>query len=128
MALVDIAEQLDNRIPVSSAHLESEITHAVRASAAGCKGFVGVIIERLESRSHAAPNWAIKGVRFGRADRDKAGEVLPTVVERMQREFALAENEAAIPQMPTESAEPRDRYKTPQARKNDGESGWPKRR
>jgi hypothetical protein len=101
MAMVDIAEQPDKRIAVSRERLESEITEAVRRLEAGCKGFVGVIIERLEPKSHADPNWAIKGVRFGRADREKAAKVLPTVVERMQREFTLAKT---IPQTPKQSA------------------------
>jgi hypothetical protein len=52
MAMVDIAEQPDKRIAVSREHLESEITEAVRKFEASCKGFVGVIIERLEPKSH----------------------------------------------------------------------------
>jgi hypothetical protein len=99
MAMVDVAEQPTKRDAVSCEQLESEITEAVRKSEAGCKGFVGVLVERVEPKSHTDPNWAIKGVRFGRADRDKAGKVLLTVVDEMQREFALAENEAAIPQL-----------------------------
>jgi hypothetical protein len=100
MATVDIAKQPDKRIAVSREHLESEITEAIKKSAAGCKGFVGVVIERLEPKSDADSNWAIRGVRFGKADRDKVGEVLSTVVDVLQREFTLAENEAAIQQMP----------------------------
>jgi hypothetical protein len=32
-------------------------------------------------------------VRFGKADRDKSGKVLATVVERMQREFSLTDDQ-----------------------------------
>jgi hypothetical protein len=35
-------------------------------------------------------DWAIKGVRFGKADRDNCSLALATIVERMQREFSLA--------------------------------------
>jgi hypothetical protein len=104
MAMDDIAEPPDQRIAVSRERLESEITEAVRRLEAGCKGFAGVIIERLEPKSHADPNWAVKGVRFGGADREKAAKVLPTVVERMQREFTLAKNGATIPLTPKQSA------------------------
>lgn len=104
MAMVDLAKQPDKRIAVSREHLESEITEAVRKFEAGCEGFVGVIIERLEPKSHTDPNWAIRGVRFGTADREKAAKVLATVVERMQREFPLAKNGATIPQTPKQFA------------------------
>jgi hypothetical protein len=109
MAVVDVAVQSDKRNAVSCEQLEFEIGKAVRKFKAGCKDFAGVIIERVEPNSPATANWAIKGVRFGRADRDKAAKVLPTVIERMQREFTLAENGAATAQTPGQSVIHTDR-------------------
>jgi hypothetical protein len=36
------------------------------------KPFVGVIVQQTDPRSRAEPNWAIRGIKFGRADRNKA--------------------------------------------------------
>lgn len=78
----------DKRITASRKQLESAVTEVVK-SAADCEAFVGVIIERIEPKSRTKPNWAIRGVRFGKTDRDKSGKVLANVVERMQLEFSL---------------------------------------
>lgn len=72
--------------------MQSAITEAVKRSEAGCKSFVGVVIRRETPKSRLDPNWAIKGIRFGRADRDKSALAITKIVERMQREFRLAED------------------------------------
>ncbi len=87
--------KLDTRNVVSRKHLETAITAAVKSD---CDAFVGVIIQRAQPKSRMDPNWAVRGVRFGRADRDKVGKLLATVVERMQREFNLADDEDDKPQ------------------------------
>jgi hypothetical protein len=80
----------DQRRAVSREHLERTITDAVKSE---CDGFVGVVIERVKPRSRAEPNWALRGARFGKADREKSHQALATHVERLQREFTLAEDE-----------------------------------
>src|ERR1700676_3638466 len=75
----------DKRSAVSCKHLESAVTDAVK-SALDCEAFVGVIIQRIAPKSRTDPNWAVRGARFGKADRDKSGKVLAVVVEQMQRE------------------------------------------
>jgi hypothetical protein len=82
----------DKRIASSRKRLESAVTEAVK-SAPDCEAFVGVIIQRMEPKSRTEPNWAIRGVRFGSADRDKSGNALANVVERMQLEFSLTDNQ-----------------------------------
>jgi hypothetical protein len=82
----------DKRSAVSRKHLESAVTEAVK-SVLNCEAFVGVIIQRIEPKSRTDPNWAVRGVRFGKADRDKSGKVLATVVERMQRDFSLTDDQ-----------------------------------
>jgi hypothetical protein len=125
MAVGDVAAQSDKRNAVSCEQLEFEIAKAVRKFKAGCKDFVGVIVERVEPNLPATANWAIKGVRFGRADRDKAAKVLPTVIERMQREFTLAENGAAIAQTPGQSAIHADRFPLAPQKPRRARSGKP---
>jgi hypothetical protein len=93
----------DKRSAVSRKRLESAVTEAVK-SALDCEAFVGVIIQRIEPKSRADPNWAVKGVRFGKADRDKSGKVLATVVEQMHREFSLTDDQDDAPQ--TKGAKP----------------------
>ena len=87
----------DKRSVVSRKHLESAVTKVVK-SVLDCEAFVGVIIQRKEPKSSTDPNWAVRGVRFGKADRDKSGKVLATVVERMQREFSLTDDQDGAPQ------------------------------
>ncbi len=86
----------DKRSAVSRKRLESAVTEAVK-SVPDCAAFVGVVIQRIESKSRWEPNWAVRGVRFGKADRDNLGKVLATVVERMQREFSLADDRDDAP-------------------------------
>jgi hypothetical protein len=81
----------DKRSAVSCKHLESAVTDAVK-SALDCEAFVGVIIQRIAPKSRTDPNWAVRGARFGKADRDKSGKVLAAVVEQMQREFSLTDD------------------------------------
>lgn len=78
----------DDRCVASRDHLEFTINDAVKSE---CDGFAGVIVQRVKPRSGEDFNWAIKGVRFGKADRGQASRVLETVVERLQQEFILAE-------------------------------------
>jgi hypothetical protein len=87
----------DKRSAVSCKYLESAVTDAVK-SALDSEAFVGVIIQRIAPKSRMDPNWAVRGVRFGKADRDKSGKVLATVVEQMQREFSLTDDRDDTPQ------------------------------
>jgi hypothetical protein len=98
-----LLSKLDKRSAVSRKRLESTVTEAVK-SALDCEAFVGVIIQRIEPKSRTDPNWAVRGVRFGKADRDKSGKVLATVVEQMQREFSLTDDQDDAPQ--TKGAKP----------------------
>ena len=98
-----LLSKLDKRSAVSRTRLESAVTEAVK-SALDCEAFVGVIIQRIEPKSRTDPNWAVRGVRFGKADRDKSGQVLATVVEQMQREFSLTDHQDDVPQ--TKGAKP----------------------
>jgi len=86
--LLDIS---DKRRAISRKNLESAITEAVKSSS-DCATFVGVIIQRQQPKSRSEPDWSIRGVRFGKTDREKSGKVLAAVVERFQREFSLSDD------------------------------------
>ena len=75
--------------------MELEITfaEAVRKTAPGCNDFIGVIVDRKEPKMRFDPNWEIRGVKFGKADKKMVGEALATVVEQLQREFRLADRQ-----------------------------------
>jgi hypothetical protein len=82
----------DSRVPMTTPELELAISEAMKKAAPGCEDFGGVIVQRKTPKSHIDPNWAIRGAKFGKADRKVAHEALATIVERMQREFLLSED------------------------------------
>ena len=86
-----IGKSVDNRQAISRADLAAAITDAVKNSNPDCAAFVDVIVQHIKPKSQFDPNWAIKGIRFGRSDRQKATQAIGTIVERMQREFKLSE-------------------------------------
>ena len=76
---------------IAAEALQSAITDAVKKESS-CEAFVGVIVERTTPKSRLDANWALIGVKFGRADRKKANQAVTTVVERMQRDFRLPDH------------------------------------
>jgi len=65
------------------------ITAAVKNLDPQCEPFVGVLIEHCAPKSGKDTNWAIKGIRFGKTDRDKCSVALAFVVKKMQGDFEL---------------------------------------
>jgi hypothetical protein len=72
--------------------LERGVTLAVKNSDPQCEPFVGVLIEHHAPKSREDTNWAIKGIRFGRADRGKCSAALTIVVNRLQGTFELEQD------------------------------------
>ncbi|MGA7805253.1 hypothetical protein [Bradyrhizobium sp.] len=79
----------DQRTSMTIAELEAAIAEAVRTTSSGCAGFISVIVERKIPKSRLDPDWAVRGVRYGKADRRLVDQALSTVVERMQQEIRL---------------------------------------
>jgi hypothetical protein len=73
--------------------LELVIAAAVKNTDPQCEPFVGVLIEHHAPKSREDANWAIKGIRFGRADRGKCSAALAVVVDKMQGEFELRQDQ-----------------------------------
>ena len=89
--LAFLTKKGQSRNPITLEKLRSAIVDAVKKSDPDCESFVGVVIERHASLGESS-NWAIRGVKFGRADRDKSNRALKSIVERMQLEFLLSED------------------------------------
>jgi hypothetical protein len=70
--------------------LETAIAVDVRRTE-GCEKFMGVCAERIQRKSTEDSNWAIKGNRFGKADREKANAALAITLERMQWKYLLSD-------------------------------------
>jgi hypothetical protein len=79
----------DDRQSISRQELQSAIADAVKMAEPDCRDFVGVIVDRETPQSRYDTNWAIRGVRFGKSDRDKSTQALNIIVSRLQREFRL---------------------------------------
>jgi hypothetical protein len=88
----DSMSHSDDRDLISLATLETTIAGTVRRSAPGCEKFVGVIVQRTTPKSRFDANWSLRGVRFGKADREKANVAVTTIVERLQREFRVPDD------------------------------------
>jgi hypothetical protein len=78
------------REPIEPKALELAITSAVKKFAPTCEAFVGVIVEQSAPGSPEDANWKVKGIKFGRAEREACNVALSVVVERLKREFELA--------------------------------------
>ena len=81
----------DRRAQITPAELELTITEAVRKSAPGCSSFIGVIVHHRKPRQQRDPNWGVRGVKFGKADRRTVDETLSRIVAQLQKEFRLTD-------------------------------------
>jgi cold shock CspA family protein len=81
------------RKPMVRAALEQSLADAVRAVAPECQAFVGVIIERVVPETPGGANWAVKGVRYGRADRDRCEAALGMSLHEKQLEYTLSDEQ-----------------------------------
>jgi hypothetical protein len=78
----------DLRVSISAAELETVIGQSLKA-ALGCEGFIGVFVRHKKPESDPDPNWEVRGLRFGNADRESVNEALVMVVARLQQEYQL---------------------------------------
>jgi len=95
MVWLPFSKLFDDRVSLSRASLESTITEAVRAEP-GCEAFVGVLVGSEQPKSRFDANWSIRGVKFGRANRDRSYKTLASIVEHMQREFRLTKDSNVV--------------------------------
>ena len=81
------------RKPITRAALEQSLADGVRGAAPECQAFVGVIIEHVVPETSVGANWAVKGVRYGRADRDRCEAALGMSLHEKQREYTLSDEQ-----------------------------------
>lgn len=79
------------RKPMTREALEQSLTEAVRASHSEFESFAGVIVERIVPGEPGGANWAVKGVKYGKADRHRSGVVLSHCAEEAQLGFELSD-------------------------------------
>jgi hypothetical protein len=79
------------RKSVTRADLERSLAEAVRTSHPEFETFAGVIVERIVPAGPGDTNWAIRGVKYGRADRHRSSAVLSYCVEEAQLEFEVSD-------------------------------------
>jgi CspA family cold shock protein len=85
-------EQLSGkRRLITRAILELKIAEAVRSSSPECTALVGIIVERIAPESPGGANWAVKGVKYGKAERDRCNASLFKCVEEGQRDFEISD-------------------------------------
>jgi hypothetical protein len=81
----------DQRAQITPAELEHTITEAIRKTAPECGSFVGVIVHHKKPKQSRDPNWAVRGVKYGKADRRLVEETLADIVKQLQKEFRLTD-------------------------------------
>ena len=90
MSLESTVKVEGKRKPITQDALETALAEAVRALDTKCKGLVGIIVERVNPVSPGKTNWSVKGVRYGKAERDCCDVALSICVEEMQGEFEVS--------------------------------------
>ena len=87
----------DHRAQITPAELELTIAETIRKTAPGCGSFVGVIVHHKKPKQYRDPNWGVRGVKFGKADRRIVEETLELEqmsdedLEQLQKEFRLTD-------------------------------------
>jgi hypothetical protein len=64
---------------------------AVKRADPRCEDFIGVFIEHRTPKSRDDTNWAVRGVKFGRAERRNCNAALSVIIERLKREFEISD-------------------------------------
>ena len=71
--------------------LEVAIATAVKRSDPRCEPFMGVFIERCTPKLRDDTNWAVRGIKFGKAERENCNTALSVIIERLKREFEISD-------------------------------------
>jgi hypothetical protein len=70
---------------------------AVKRSNPDCEPFVGVIVDRVAQNSLDDANWDVKGIKFGKSDREQCNSALSVIIQRLKSEFELVPPERSSP-------------------------------
>ena len=67
------------------------IAEAVRKKCAGMRQLYRMIVHHKKPKQNRDPNWGVRGVKFGKADRRIVEENFTRIVEQLQKEFRLTD-------------------------------------
>ena len=84
----------EERKSMTRTALEQTISERVKNSSPECEAFVGVIIEHVKPKQPGDANWGLRGVRYGKANREACAEALSKLVAEGQLEFELSDSHA----------------------------------
>jgi len=84
-------EPTKKRTWIARAALESALAENVRGSDPQCEGLIEIIVERVVPASPDGANWAVKGVKYGKAEREVCSAAISKVVKEGQREFEVSD-------------------------------------
>ncbi len=76
---------------IARAALESALAETVRESDSRCEGLIEIIVERVVPGSPDGANWAVKGVKYGKAEREPCSAAISKFVEESQSEFEVSD-------------------------------------
>jgi CspA family cold shock protein len=76
---------------IARAALESALAETVRGSDSRCEGLIEIIVERIVPGSPDGANWAVKGVKYGKAEREPCSAAISKFVEESQSEFEVSD-------------------------------------
>jgi hypothetical protein len=89
MRSLAIKRRLSSREQIKCATLEVAIATAVKRSDPSCEAFIGVFVEQSARSSRDEANWDVRGVKFGKAERENCNAALSIIVDRLKREFEI---------------------------------------
>jgi hypothetical protein len=90
MRLKSKKQPMEKRTTMTCGALELAIAEAVRTGRPECSTLIGVIVERAAPTTPGGTNWAVKGLKFGKADRDQCRAVLTKLVRDGQFDFEIS--------------------------------------
>jgi hypothetical protein len=89
--MISFARKRSSREQIKCETLEVAIATAVKSSDPLCEPFIGVFIERRTPSSRDDANWAVRGVKFGKAGRENCNAALSVIIGRLKREFEISD-------------------------------------
>jgi hypothetical protein len=78
----------EGRQSMAISALEEKITEAIRGTP-GCEAFIGVVLMKVKPSSSFEANWGLRGVKYGRTDRDIVNRALNEIVHSTKKNFEL---------------------------------------
>jgi CspA family cold shock protein len=87
----DVEQLKRKRTLISRAALETAIADAARGSSPECEGLIGIFVEQVVSILPGEANWAVKGVKYGKAERSRCSAAISNFVDERRREFEVSD-------------------------------------